>query len=178
MELHTPRLTLRPADMRYLHTTHAYAADLENTRFMMYLPYASLEETAQSLRDAEAEWAKPLPERYEFVILLAGEHIGGVTLYMQPDRSQAELGWVLNKAYWRQGFVTEAAGALMAFARETLGVRRIFACCDSENVASYKTMEKLGMRLADDQGKRCNRSMGDEVRRELTYEVIFPEGTE
>ena len=173
MELHTPRLTLRPADTTYLHSTHAYAGDLENTRFMMFLPYASLEETAQMLREAEAEWQKPLPERYEFVILREGAHIGGITLYMQEDRSEAELGWVLHRDYWRRGYVTEAAQALMDFAREQLGVRRIFACCDSENVASYKTMEKLGMLLCKDDGVRTNRSMGEEERVELTYEILL-----
>lgn len=170
MELHTPRLTLRPADIGDLQSTHAYASDLENTRFMMYLPYASLEETARMLRDAEAEWQKPLPERYEFAILLEGMHIGGITLYMQEDRSEAELGWVLHKEYWRRGYVTEAAQVLISFARE-LGVRRIFACCDSENVASYKTMEKLGMRLVKADGVRTNRSMGETPRTELTYEM-------
>lgn len=173
MEIHTPRLTLRPAGMDDLHTTHAYASDLENTRFMMYLPYASLEETAQMLREAEAEWQKPLPESYEFAILLEGQHIGGITLYMQEDRTHAELGWVLHKAYWRRGYVTEAAQGVISFAKEQLGVQRIFACCDSENVASYKTMEKLGMHLVKDDGVRTNRSMGDEVRRELTYEVLL-----
>lgn len=171
MELRTPRLSLRPAAMTDLQTTHAYASDLENTRFMMFLPYASLEETADSLREAEAQWAKPLPERYEFAICLDGAHIGGITLYMQEDRSEAELGWVLHKDHWRRGYVTEAALALMDFAR-SIGVRRIFACCDSENVASYKTMEKLGMRHVST-GARTNRSMGDEVRRELVYEVRF-----
>lgn len=173
MELHTQRLTLRPADISYLQSTHAYAGDLENTRFMMFLPYASPEETKQRLREAEAEWQKPLPERYEFVILREGAHIGGITLYMQENRSEAELGWVLHRDHWRRGYVTEAAEALIAFAREQLGVRRIFACCDSENVASYKTMEKLGMRLVKADGVRTNRSMGDEVRRELTYELLF-----
>lgn len=173
MELHTPRLTLRPADMTCLHSTHAYAADPENTRFMMFLPYASLEETARMLQEAEEEWQKPLPERYEFVILLAGVHIGGITLYMQEDRTVAELGWVLHRDYWRRGYVTEAAQSLIGFAREQLGVRRIFACCDSENVASYRTMEKLGMQLVKDDGVRTNRSMGDAVRRELTYEIVM-----
>lgn len=170
MELHTPRLTLRPADIGDLQSTHAYAADLENTRFMMYLPYASLEETAQMLREAEAEWQKPLPDRYEFSILLEGRHIGGLTLYMQEDRSEAELGWVLHKDYWRRGYVTEAAQGMIAFA-QGLGVRRIFACCDSENMASYKTMEKLGMKLVKQDGVRTNRSMGSELRTELTYEI-------
>ena len=171
MEIRTERLMLRPAALGDLATTHAYAGDLENTRFMMYLPYASLEETAAMLREAEAEWKREQPERYEFSILLEEKHIGGITLYMQQDRSEAELGWVLHKDYWRRGYVTEAARGVMAFAREQLGVKRIFACCDSENVASYKAMEKLGLRLVKDDGVRTNRSMGDEVRRELTYEI-------
>lgn len=175
IELCTPRLALRPADLTYLHTTHAYAGNLENTRFMMYLPYADLTETAAFLQDAQVQWAMALPERYEFVILLDGRHIGGMTLYMQEDRTEAELGWVLHRDYWRRGYVTEAALALMAFAREQLGVRRIFACCDSENVASFKTMEKLGMHLCKDDGVRTNRSMGEARRRELTYEISFPQ---
>lgn len=170
MELSTPRLTLRPAARQYLHSTHAYAANPDNTRYMMYLPYADLEETERFLLDAQAQWRMPLPERYEFVVLLADVHIGGITLYMQPDRTEAELGWVIHRDYWRQGYVTEAAEAVMRFAREKLGVRRIFACCDSENTASFKTMEKLGMHLVKADGVRTNRSMGAERRCELTYE--------
>ena len=170
MHITTPRLTLRPADASLAESTHAYAGDLENTRFMMFLPYATLEETTDMLRSAEAEWRKDEPERCEFAIFLEGKHVGGITLYMQADRTEAELGWVLHKAYWRRGYVTEAALAVMDFAR-SIGVRRIFACCDSENVASYKTMEKLGMRLVKADGVRTNRSMGEEQRTEWTYEI-------
>lgn len=170
MELKTPRLTLRPADLSLLHSTHAYAGNLENTRLMMFLPYTDLEETAQMLRSAQEEWRKPLPGRYEFAIFLGTQHIGGITLYMQENRSEAELGWVLHRDYWRQGYATEAALALMDFAR-SIGVTRIFACCDKENIASWKTMEKLGMHLADASGMRTNRSTGEEPRVELVYEI-------
>ncbi len=170
MQLTTPRLTLRPADLSLLTSTHAYAGNLENTRFMMFLPYETEAETADMLRSAEAEWQKPAPERYEYAIFLADAHIGGITLYMQEDRTVAELGWVLHRDHWRKGYVTEAALAVVDFAR-SIGVKRIFACCDSENVASYKTMLKLGMHLVKTDGVRCNRSMGDEVRREWTCEM-------
>lgn len=169
MLIETERLTLRPAAITDLESTHAYAGDLENTRFMMFLPYATVEETAEMLRSAEEEWRKVQPERYEFSVLLEGKHIGGITLYMQEDRTEAELGWVLHRDYWRRGYVTEAAQAVMNFAR-SIGVRRVFAGCDSENVASYKTMQKLGMRLVKDDGVRTNRSMGEALRRELTCE--------
>lgn len=172
MHITTARLTLRPADMTMLESTHAYAGDLENTCLMMFLPYASLDETAQMLREAEEEWRKERPARYEFAIFLQDAHIGGVTLYMMEDRSEAELGWVLNKTHWRRGYITEAVPAVMEFARG-LGIKRLFACCDSENVASYKTMEKLGMRLCKSDGVRTNRSMGDTPRVEWTYELYL-----
>ena len=54
MLLSTPRLTLRPVTPADLATTHAYAGDLENTRFMMFLPYADEAETAAYLADAES----------------------------------------------------------------------------------------------------------------------------
>lgn len=174
MLLHTARLLLRPVTAGDLSTTHAYAGNLENTRFMMFLPYADENETAAYLAEAEAQWRMEAPERYEFAICLEGQHIGGVTLYMQEDRTVAELGWVLHRDYWRQGYITEATRAVMDFAR-TLGVKRIFACCDSENVASYRTMLKLGMRLCMDDGVRTNRSMGDEKRVEWVCEVYLQE---
>lgn len=172
MILTTKRLTLRPADLSYLHSTHAYAGDTDNTKFMMFLPYTDLEETAEFLWEAEAEWKKEFPGRYEFVILLGDKHIGGITLYMMENRNEAELGWVIHKDHLRYGYATEAARAVMDFAKDKLGVRRIFAGCDSENTASYKLMEKLGMTYAST-GTRTNRSMGDEVRVELVYEIFL-----
>lgn len=170
MEINTQRLTLRPADISYLHSTHAYAGDPQNTKFMMFLPYADEEETAEFLKDAELQWVMKNPERYEFVILLGNTHIGGITLYMMEDRSEAELGWILHRDYLRKGYATEAARAVMEFARDKLGVQKIFAGCDSENVASYKLMEKLGMSHVST-GVRQNRSMGDVERVELVYEI-------
>lgn len=170
MILSTPRLTLRPLAASDLATTHAYAGSLENTRFMMFLPYADEAETSAFLQDAEAQWRMEQPERYEFAICLEGRHIGGITLYMMEDRTEAELGWVLHRDYWRRGYVSEAAQAVVDFARG-IGVRRLFGCCDSENVASRRAMEKLGMRLVKDDGVRTNRSMGEEPRVELTFEM-------
>ena len=170
MHLRTARLLLRPVTTGDLTTTHAYAGDLENTRFMMFLPCADERETARMLMEAEVQWGMEAPERYEFAVCLEDKHIGGITLYMMEDRTEAELGWVLHRDYWRRGYVTEAALAVMDYAR-SIGVRRIFACCDSENVASYKAMEKLGMKLVKQDGVRTNRSMGSELRTELTYEI-------
>lgn len=172
MEIKTQRLVLRPVTAADLETTYAYAGNLGNTHFMMFLPYASLEETAQVIREAETEWRKDEPARWEFAVMKDGAHIGGVTLYFQEDRSAAELGWVLHQAHWGKGYTVEAAQALIDYAREHLGIRRIFACCDSENNASRRVMEKLGMQFVSCLGGRWNRSCKEE-RKELTYEILL-----
>ena len=172
IEIRTERLLLRPVELSDAATTHEYSSDLENTRFMMYLPYESYEETEQTLRRAVEEWQKEQPSRCEFAIVKGGVHIGGVTLYFVGDRTEMELGWILHRAYWHRGYLHEAAAALIEYARTNLNARRIFACCDSENTASYRAMERLGMRRVSCEGGRRNRSM-DEERKELVYELVF-----
>lgn len=173
MEIRTERLVLRPVTMGDVDSTHAYASDLENTKFMMFLPYESPEETKEAVQKAVAEWLKPEPEFCEFAITKDGEHIGGITLYIVEDRTVGELGWVLSKHHWRHGYVSEAARAMVIYAREQWGIKRLFACCDSENAPSYHVMQRLGMHCTVNNGKRANRSMGDEERTELVYEMML-----
>lgn len=171
MEIKTERLTLRPASPEYLESAYAYASDLENTRLMMFLPADSREEVLRFLEDAQAEWGKEKPSYYEFVILLGDRHVGGITLYRLDEPDECELGWIVHRDYWRQGIAYEAAAALIQHARG-MGFCRVIAMCDSENAASYRLMEKLGMRRVGVTGGRKNRSM-DEERQELTYEIVF-----
>jgi len=173
MRITTERLALRPITVNDLESTHAYASDLENTRYMMFLPNGSIGETEAWLRTCEDMWHSDAPHHLEFAVLLGGEHIGGVTLYpTQPG--EAELGWILNKCYWGKGYAAEAAQAVIDYGRRELCLHRFFAQCDRENEASYRLMERLGMRRVSCLGGRKNRSSGDEERMELTYEVVFP----
>ncbi len=169
MQIRTERLLLRPIRVSDLDTTCAYSLDPEATRLMMLLPFDDAAETLRALQALEAEWHSPAPERLEFAIEREGAHIGSITYYFQGPPDEVELGWVLHRDHWRQGYATEAALALIDHARE-MGLRRVFACCDSENIASYKTMEKLGMRhIATVPGRR-NRGM-EGNRTEEVYEL-------
>ena len=171
MEINTERLKLKPVSMEYLNSTHRYASDLENARFMFYLPNETLSETEAFIQRSIAEWGKEKPASYEFVILHGDRQIGGASMYRLEDGS-AELGWILDKHYWGHGYATEAARALLEWGRDSLGIRRFIAQCDSENAASYHVMERLGMKRVSLLGGRKNRS-SDEERMELTYEIIM-----
>jgi RimJ/RimL family protein N-acetyltransferase len=74
-----------------------------------------------------------------------GQVIGRVTL-VRRAHSQAAMGWALGVEHRGQGFATEAARALVAYGFTTLGLHRIQATTDSDNPASRKVMERLGMK--------------------------------
>ncbi len=63
---------------------------------------------------------------------------------------QAELGWVLDPAYGGRGLGSEAVRALLDLcllpAPTGLGLRRVTAGCFADNIASWRLMERVGMR--------------------------------
>ena len=164
MELTTKRLTLRPIGPQDAESAHRYAGDPAITKYMIFLPADSLEETKRDVRRASDEWKKDFPAFYEFAVLLKGRHIGGVSVYLNQARTEGELGWIFLKETWGKGYATEAAVAVMEFAVKTLGVKRIVAHCDAENAASARVMEKLGLTLEDGTGLRINRSAKPQSR--------------
>jgi len=58
-----------------------------------------------------------------------------------------EIGWRLARDCWGQGLATEAATAVLGHAKDTLGISRVMATVQTENAASVRVIEKLGMSL-------------------------------
>jgi RimJ/RimL family protein N-acetyltransferase len=170
VKLITERLVLVPLGLNYLHSTHEYASDIENTKLMIYLPNTSLRETEEFLEKAQAEWQKENPDFYEFAILLENEHIGAIGIDLDRERHTGELGWIINKRYWGNGYATEAAREVMNFAIRELKLKKIIAHCDSENISSYKVMQKLGLSLVSITKGRKNKSSYEE-REEMLYSL-------
>lgn len=60
--------------------------------------------------------------------------------------SEAELGWTLDPAHQGHGFATEAVRALIGICFDALELRRVVAACFAANEASWRLMERVGMR--------------------------------
>jgi RimJ/RimL family protein N-acetyltransferase len=78
-----------------------------------------------------------------------------------PDRP--ELGYRLRVSAWGHGYATEGSRALIRKAFEELGARRVYATTMSVNVASWRVMEKAGLRYVRTfHGEWPERIEGDE----------------
>lgn len=169
-EIKTERLKLVPLGLKYLESVHEYASDPLNTTYMLWLPNDTLDDTIGFLKGCDALWEDDNNPDYECAIILDGVMIGGVSLYVTDG--VGEFGWILNRKYWNNGYLTEAAQALKEFAINELGMTHFIAHCDSENTGSYRVMEKIGMIFVSKEGGRRNKQTPPgEERFELLYEL-------
>ena len=76
------------------------------------------------------------------------EVLGTVSVEIDSfEHKRAELGYILRRDAWGAGVATEAASMARDFAFDRLGVYRLWAVCDPENIASRHVLHKVGMRV-------------------------------
>ncbi|HEX2451576.1 MAG TPA: GNAT family N-acetyltransferase [Gemmatimonadales bacterium] len=145
--LRTPRLALGPlasGDLQAL-VTLAGAFEIADTTATIPHPYAT-EDARMFLALDAAERAAGGAMR--FAVRHDGGELVGVVGLHQIDRDQlrAELGYWIGVPWWGRGYATEAAGAVVAYGFENLGLHKIHAHYLARNPASGKVLERIGMR--------------------------------
>ena len=78
--------------------------------------------------------------------------LGAVGLLSHPDWTatpyNVEVGWLIGRDHWGQGYATEAGKAAVRYAFDHVGVERLICIVDPRNRSSRRVAEKLGLRLA------------------------------
>ena len=73
--------------------------------------------------------------------------IGEVGVFAEAEpKSEGNIGWLLHPDYHGRGYATEAAQVLVRYAFEERALHRLTSGCDTRNTASWRLMERLGMR--------------------------------
>jgi RimJ/RimL family protein N-acetyltransferase len=145
MFLETNRLIIREYTLEDMEAVHVYASDPLVAVYTIWGPNTR-EDTAEFLnRVQEFQLQEPRVD-YELAVTLkdSGALIGGVGIHITEPR-QAEMGYCLNPQYWRLGYATEAASAMVQFGFRQLGIHRIYATCRPDNIGSASVMKKIGM---------------------------------
>jgi len=143
--LTTPRLRLRP----FAETdTDAVFALQSNARVLRYWDAPPWKERAQAERFITVcGQMKQEGTGARLAIARAADDafIGWCSLAnWDPDYRSARMGYCFKEAAWGKGFATEAAGAVLQWAFDTLDLNRVQAETDTRNTASSRVLEKLG----------------------------------
>ena len=139
MVIETQRLLIRPFDPADWEDLHEYLSDGQVVRYEPYGVFTVDESRQEAVRRSSdpAFWAVCLKD--------SGKLIGNLYLAGQPFDAW-ELGYVFNARYQGKGYATEAAACLMDHVFGRLGARRVTAMCNPLNTASWRLLERLGMR--------------------------------
>jgi RimJ/RimL family protein N-acetyltransferase len=123
----------------------AYASDPEVTRYLSWRYYTEVEPLQEFLRHLLHTWETDDGGQYGWLLCLRGtdEPIGsiGVSLGLHG----AVFGYVLGRAYWGRGLMTEAVRYVSAWTLAQPPLFRVWAYCDTENLASARVLEKAGL---------------------------------
>lgn len=74
--------------------------------------------------------------------------VGECGLFIRPASGEVALRYALLTRYWGLGFTTEAVHATLADAFVAKRLSRVVSVVQTENSASHRVMEKVGMRVA------------------------------
>ena len=145
--IETDRLILRPFSEEDLDLIFRVYSDEE---IMHYTPFDPLdrEQARQHLEKVMEDWNRVPRLSYEMAIIVkeSGEKAGRAHILIDPESDTGMIGWFLLKKFWGRHYATEMAEYLIRYSFDTLHLHRVNALCNPENIASWKVLEKAGMR--------------------------------
>jgi RimJ/RimL family protein N-acetyltransferase len=140
----TPRLTLRQRTLEDLEACIAMDRDPEVTRFVRGPwndPIAHRAFVVERITEA-------YPEGLGYWSIFCGpDFLGWILLrHLHREAREVEIGWRLRRAAWGRGYATEAARPVIEHGLATAKLPQIIAEIDTENIASLRVAQKLGLR--------------------------------
>ena len=171
----TKRLILRDFRMDDWKGVHAYAAD---PRAVEHLPWGpnSADMTIEFVRKAVEESGRPNRRVFDLAVIQREDErlVGAVALRTSgTENRDAGLGYVIHPGFWKRGYASEAASALVEFGFRRRGLHRIWAECGPSNAGSIRVLEKVGM--IREGLLRQHRWMKGDWHDSLLYAILYPE---
>ncbi len=146
--LETPHLLLVKIQESHAEDMYKYASDPEVTRYLTWSCHTSLKETQRHIKLLQKKYASGAFNDWGLILKGSGRMIGtcGFTSF-DYEHLTAEIGYVVARDMWGNGYAAEAAKRVMQFGREEFGLTGFCAKMIEGNDASLSVMKKCGMKL-------------------------------
>ena len=117
-----------------------WAQDPEVTRFLLWSPHTSLEESLTHAKKCVASWDDEVSFAWIMEDRESGKVVGSIAAY--PSEYAIELGYLVSRDSWGKGFMVEAVDAVSDWFLSQPSIFRIWAEVDTENLSSARVLEK------------------------------------
>ena len=143
--LETERCILRDVRSGDAADIFRFMSDARVTRYIGQEPMNSLEQAEKRVQSFQTYFREKTGIPWVITHRANGKVIGTYVYWnIMPENFRAEIGYILDPAWWGQGLMTEVVAATLTFGFTTMGLNSIEAQTDPSNAASSRVLEKLG----------------------------------
>lgn len=143
--LETDRLLLRELADRDAAVLHQYWSDSAVTEFFTEEPFATVEKSLNMVILLKELFRAEQGIRWGITDKKNGRILGTCGFHnIKPEHYRAEMGYELGKEYWRQGIMSEALKAIIAYGFQTMRLNRMEAFVNFGNIRSMGILKKMG----------------------------------
>lgn len=147
LELTTERLRLRQFEESDLEAYARIVGDAETMRWIGDGRPQDREEAWQSLGYVLDHWKTRGYGLWAAEELESGALVGRIGLLQPEGWPGLEVGWLVDRSRWGEGFASEGGAAALAQAFGALRAERVISLIRPDNAASIRVAEKLGERF-------------------------------
>ena len=148
-----------------------YAQDQEITKYLIWRPHESINVTREFVRRCIRCWKDGTAFPWVIARKNDDELVG--MLELRIDNFRADLGYVIAREYWGNGYATEITKSVVDWAMAQEKIFRVWATCDVENLASARVLEKAGMQKEGVLRRYIvHPNISDEPRDSYCYSVV------
>lgn len=156
IDIYTNRLHLRQITRKDCEQIFScWASDKEVTKYLTWHAHQNIETTMQVIDYWLNQYKKNNCYRYGIELRDTNKLIGMIDVvnYINND---PVIGYVLGKAYWNNGYMTEALKAVVnkLFCD---GYSRILIEADEKNIGSNSVIRKNGFKFMKKETKQCSK---------------------
>ena len=172
--INTTRMRLRWITEEDVDALYRIFSHPEVMRYWGAPALANRDAAVRLLEEIHENFQKRASMKWGIADLGTDELIGTATLFnLNLDNRRAEIGYGLDRAFWRQGYMHEALQVLLSYAFNVLELHRVEADVDPRNVGSIRTLEKLGFQREGYLRERWH--VNGEIQDALFYGLLRPE---
>lgn len=148
IRLETDRLILRQFKIEDAENVfNNWASDDEVTKYLTWPTHSSVEMSRGYMEFCINGYNEKNVYQWGMEMKNSHELIGNISVVKIIDEiDSVELGWVIGRKWWGNGYTAEAAERLLEFFFTEVSVNRICAGHDIDNPNSWRVMQKIGMK--------------------------------
>jgi len=152
--LETDRLILRELQLSDAEGFFAMDSNPKVHEYLWNKPVQTIEETIEVIEFVRKQYLENGIGRFAIISKETDEFIGWAGLKHNTEAVNNkinfyDIGYRLDEKFWGKGYASEASMAWLNYAFETMNLKTLEAAAHTENVASNRILQKIGMQMTE-----------------------------